>query len=82
MTNQHRALAWSTGCDAMRILIANRGEIARRIIRSAHDLGHETVAIYAEPDAEAPYVAEATMAMPIGPAALGESYLSLERVLA
>jgi acetyl/propionyl-CoA carboxylase alpha subunit len=43
----------------MRILIANRGEITRRIIRTAHRLGHETVAVYAEPDADAPYVAAA-----------------------
>lgn len=66
----------------MRILIANRGEIARRIIRTAHRLGHETVAIYAEPDAGAPYVGEATMAVAIGPASLADSYLSIERVLA
>ena len=66
----------------MRILIANRGEIARRIIRTAHRLGHETVAVYAEPDADAPYVGEATMAVAIGPANLSESYLSIERLLA
>jgi len=66
----------------MRILIANRGEIARRIIRTAHRLGHETVAVYAEPDAHAPYVSEATMAVAIGPASLAESYLSIDRVLA
>ena len=66
----------------MRILIANRGEIARRIIRTAHRLGHETVAVYAEPDADAPFVGEATMAIAIGPASLAESYLSGERILA
>jgi len=66
----------------MRILIANRGEIARRIIRTAHRLGHETVAVFAEPDASAPFVVEATIAVPIGPAALAESYLSTDRVLA
>ena len=66
----------------MRILIANRGEIARRIIRTTHRLGHETVAVYAEPDADAPFVGEATMAIAIGPASLAESYLSGERILA
>ena len=66
----------------MRILIANRGEIARRIIATAHRLGHETVAIYAAPDADAPYTGEAGQAVNIGPAALAESYLSSERILA
>jgi 3-methylcrotonyl-CoA carboxylase alpha subunit len=65
----------------MRILIANRGEIARRIIRTAHRLGHETVAVFATPDASAPFVAEATTAVEIGPAKLADSYLSSERVL-
>ncbi len=65
----------------MRILIANRGEIARRIIRTAHVLGHETVAVYAEPDAAAPYVNEATTSVLIGPAALADSYLSVDRIL-
>ena len=46
----------------MRLLIANRGEIARRIIRTAHALGHETVAVFADPDAAAPHVGEATPA--------------------
>ena len=66
----------------MRILIANRGEIARRIIRTAHRLGHETVAVYAEPDANAPHVGEATLSVAIGPASLDDSYLSIERLLA
>ncbi|MDP6979133.1 MAG: biotin carboxylase N-terminal domain-containing protein [Myxococcota bacterium] len=65
----------------MRILIANRGEIARRIIRTAHALGHETVAVFADPDAEAPFVREATVAVRIGPAALAESYLDVDRLL-
>ena len=65
----------------MRILIANRGEIARRIIRTAHALGHETVAVFAEPDAHAPFVAEASSAMAIGPADLALSYLNIERVI-
>ncbi len=65
----------------MRILIANRGEIARRIQRTAHSLGHETVAVYADPDRDAPFVAEATAALRLGPAALDASYLNAERLL-
>ncbi len=65
----------------MRILIANRGEIARRIIRTAHRLGHQTVAVFADPDAEAPFVQEAGQAIRIGPAELSKSYLSTDRVL-
>ena len=63
----------------MRILIANRGEIARRVIRTAKRLGHETVAVFADPDATAPFVADADHAVRIGPASLAESYLSSER---
>ena len=66
----------------MRILIANRGEIARRVIRTAKRLGHETVAVYADPDAAAPFVADADHAVRIGPASLPESYLSIKRLLA
>ena len=66
----------------MRILIANRGEIARRIIRTARRLGHETVAVYAEPDTGAPHTIDADHAVFLGPAALGESYLSTARILA
>ena len=66
----------------MKILIANRGEIARRIMASAHRLGHTTVAVFADPDRHAPFVAEATTAVRLGPAELAASYLSLERLLA
>ena len=65
----------------MRILIANRGEIARRVIRTAHRLGHETVAVFAEPDADAPHVSEATFATPIGPANLAHSYLAIDKLI-
>ena len=65
----------------MRILIANRGEIARRIIRTARALGHETVAVYGEPDRDAAHVREADVAFRLGPPALAESYLSQERLL-
>lgn len=65
----------------MRILIANRGEIARRVQRTAHRLGHETVAVYADPDAGAPFVSEATLATRLGPADLSASYLSVDALL-
>ena len=64
----------------MKILIANRGEIARRIIATAHRLGHQTVAVFADPDESEPFVAEATEAIRIGPGALAESYLSIDRL--
>ena len=65
----------------MRILIANRGEIAVRIIRTAHRLGHQTVAAYADPDREAPFVRHATVATRLGPAELDRSYLSIDALL-
>ena len=58
-----------------RILIANRGEIARRVIRTAAAMGVETVAVYSDADAGAAHVAEADHAVPIGPAPVAESYL-------
>ncbi len=65
----------------MKILIANRGEIARRIIATSRRLGHRTVAVYAEPDAVAPFVADADESYLLGPAALSESYLSIDRLI-
>ncbi|NOX28545.1 MAG: ATP-grasp domain-containing protein [Actinobacteria bacterium] len=64
-----------------RILVANRGEIARRIFATASRLGHQTVAVFAEPDAAAPFVADADESVGIGPAALSESYLSIDKIL-
>jgi len=66
----------------VRVLVANRGEIARRVMATARRLGHQTVAVYADPDAGAPFVAEADAAVRLGPAELGASYLSIERLLA
>ncbi|MEM8903440.1 MAG: biotin carboxylase N-terminal domain-containing protein [Actinomycetota bacterium] len=71
----------TTMTTTMRILIANRGEIARRVIRTAHHLGHETVAAFADPDAAAPFVAEATASTRLGPADLSASYLSPDALL-
>ena len=58
-----------------RLLVANRGEVARRIIRTAHRLGIETVAVYSAADANALHVREATIASPIGGHASADSYL-------
>ena len=64
-----------------RLLIANRGEIARRIIRACRELGIETVAVYSDADAESPHVAEADHAVCLGPAPARESYLNIEAIL-
>jgi len=64
------------------VLIANRGEIARRIIRTARRLGVRTVAVYSEADADAPHVVEADDAVLIGPAPARESYLRPDAILA
>ena len=63
------------------VLIANRGEIARRIIRACRALGMRAVAVYSEADASWPHVAEADEAMLIGAAPARDSYLNTERIL-
>jgi acetyl-CoA carboxylase biotin carboxylase subunit len=64
-----------------KILIANRGEIAVRIIRSCEEMGIQTVAIYSEADRLAPHVLKATEAYCVGPAPSSESYLNSEKIL-
>ncbi len=64
------------------ILIANRGEIALRIMRTARALGYRTVAVYSDADAQAPHVLFADDAVHIGPAPVGESYLVAEKIIA
>ena len=64
-----------------KILIANRGEIARRIIRTAKDIGIATVAIYSETDAFAPFVLEADTAIALTGTTPAETYLDTEQVL-
>jgi acetyl-CoA carboxylase biotin carboxylase subunit len=65
----------------MKVLIANRGEIAVRIIRACREVGYPTVAVYSEPDRAALHVVYADQAMPIGPAPSRESYLRIDRIL-
>ena len=65
-----------------KILIANRGEIVSRVIRSAHAMGIGTVAIYADGDVDAPFVREADVAVALNGATSLETYLDMEKVLA
>jgi acetyl/propionyl-CoA carboxylase alpha subunit len=64
------------------LLVANRGEIARRIFRTARRMGMRTVAVYSDADAGLPFVREADAAIRIGPAPASESYLAIDRVVA
>lgn len=63
------------------ILVANRGEIACRIMRTAKTMGLRVIAVYSEADAEAPHVLMADDAVLLGPAPVGESYLNAERII-
>ncbi len=65
-----------------KILIANRGEIACRVMRTAQQLGYRTVAVYSEADSEARHVQLADEAVCIGPAQVAQSYLSIEAIIA
>lgn len=64
-----------------RVLIANRGEIALRVIRACHDLGIEAVAIFSEADKDAPYLKLADQAICIGPAVSAQSYLKASSII-
>ena len=64
-----------------KVLIANRGEIALRVVRACRELGVGSVAIYSEADASAPHVREADEAVCVGPAPSSESYLRGERIV-
>ena len=64
-----------------KILIANRGEIACRIIKACNEMGVKTVAIYSEVDSDAPHVMMADEAVEIGPANPSESYLNFDKII-
>jgi 3-methylcrotonyl-CoA carboxylase alpha subunit len=64
------------------LLVANRGEIARRIFRTARRMGMRSVAVYSDADASLPFVREADIAIRIGPAPARESYLAIDRLIA
>jgi len=64
-----------------RLLIANRGEVALRVIRACRELGVETVAVYSDADQRAPHVSAADRSVHIGPAAAADSYLSTTRIV-
>src|SRR5919198_4746122 len=64
-----------------RVLVANRGEIALRIIRACEELGTESVAVYSDADRQAPHVQAADRAVRLGPAPATESYLAIDRIV-
>src|SRR6266850_8340571 len=68
--------------DFTRVLIANRGEIALRIIRACHEEGLEAVAVYSEADRLSPHVRAADRAVLLGPAPATESYLNVSKLIA
>ncbi|MGA9925036.1 MAG: biotin carboxylase N-terminal domain-containing protein, partial [Isosphaeraceae bacterium] len=65
-----------------RILVANRGEIALRVIRACKELGIEVVAVYSQADRDAPYLQLADRAICIGKAPSADSYLNIPRLIA
>jgi acetyl-CoA carboxylase biotin carboxylase subunit len=63
------------------LLVANRGEIARRVLRTAREMGLRTIAVHSEVDAGLPYVREADEAVLLGPAPPAESYLAIDKLI-
>src|SRR5436853_5451128 len=71
----------TSGAPFRKILVANRGEIAVRVIHACREMGVPTVAVFSDVDRAALHVMKADEAYPIGPAAARESYLNIERIL-
>src|SRR5947207_12908354 len=65
-----------------RVLVANRGEIALRIIRACHEEGLEAVAVYSDADRLSPHVRAADLAVPLGPPPAAQSYLDIAKLIA
>src|SRR5690349_15274593 len=65
-----------------KILVANRGEIALRVMRSAKEMGIKTIAVFSEADRNMPFVAYADEAVCIGPAPSAQSYLRADKIIA
>ena len=65
-----------------RLLVANRGEIVRRIFRTAHRMGIQTVAVYSDADVSALHVQEASAAVALGGSLSADSYLRIDKLLA
>jgi propionyl-CoA carboxylase alpha chain len=87
MSLKVRVVTGSSACErrgptVRRLLVANRGEIARRVIRAARSLGIETVAVYAKSDAEALFVEEADLAIALSGTTARQSYLDVAQLLA
>src|ERR1700688_1609944 len=82
LLKEERARYRRKGCMFDRLLIANRGEIACRVIRTARRLGIETIAVYSEADRDARHVKLADSAFLIGPPPARESYLKIEAIIA
>ncbi|HEY6599496.1 MAG TPA: biotin carboxylase N-terminal domain-containing protein, partial [Pseudomonadales bacterium] len=64
-----------------KVLVSNRGEIARRIMRTARDMGIATVAVYADGDSEAPFVREADVAIALRGRRSAETYLNIDKMI-
>jgi acetyl/propionyl-CoA carboxylase alpha subunit len=81
LPGDHRDPRRADGRPFRRVLVANRGEIALRIIRACHELGIEAVAVYSDADREARHVREADAAVRLGPSPPAESYLRIDAIV-